>query len=38
VRPLGGTMGQAMTVVKHMGVGSGELVKGVDLNLAKAGP
>jgi uncharacterized membrane protein len=36
VRPLEITMVQAMSVVKHIGVGSGDLLRGVDLSLPKA--
>jgi uncharacterized membrane protein len=33
VRPLGITMVQAMTIVKRLGVGSGQALHGVDLTL-----
>jgi uncharacterized membrane protein len=33
VRPLGITMVQAMAIVKHIGVGSAEVLHGTDLTL-----
>jgi lipoate-protein ligase A len=33
VRPLGIKMGQAMAIVKRIGVGSGQALHGVDLTL-----
>jgi uncharacterized membrane protein len=33
VRPLGITMVQAMAIVKHIGIGSGEALRGADLKL-----
>ncbi len=36
VRPLGITMVQAMTIVKHIGVGSGAALRGADLRLPQA--
>jgi uncharacterized membrane protein len=33
VRPLGITMVQAMAIVKHIGIGSGEALRGTDLKL-----
>ena len=36
VRPLGITMVQAMAIVKHIGVGSGQALHGVDLTLPES--
>ena len=36
VRPLGITMVQAMGIVKHIGVGSGQALHGVDLTLPES--
>ena len=36
VRPLGITMVQAMAIVKHIGVGSGQVLHGVDLTLPES--
>jgi uncharacterized membrane protein len=33
VRPLDISMVKAMAIVKHMGVGSGEVLRGADLSL-----
>jgi len=33
IRPLGISMVQAMSIVKRLGVGSGEALRGIDLSL-----